>query len=252
MPEDLYGKQLALGYTALNRAGNREKVNFFQTRGIAPAAGYTSNVTDLGKFAAWQFRLRDSTVTEILKPSTLKYMQSVHWTNPDWKTTWGLGFVVFKGPDGTTWAGHGGSCPGYRSALQLDLTNKRAYSVMINSSGTNPGKYIRGIHQILGKAKEIETISDSKDLRAYTGYYNPMPWSSEEYISTWAGQLVMLDLPADKPEEAMTFYKHVEGDTFRRVRDNGELGESLVFERDQNGRVVRYQRHGNFTNRIYR
>jgi CubicO group peptidase (beta-lactamase class C family) len=254
MPEDLYGKQLAIGYTALNREGKREKVNFFQARGITPAAGFSSNVEDLGKFASWQFRLRDSTVAEILKPSTLKYMQSVHWTDPDWKLTWGLGFVVRKGPDGNTWAGHGGSCPGYRSSFQLDLKNKRGYAVMINSSGTNPGKYINGIHGILGKVKDPkkEEKTESRDLDQYTGYYNSMPWSSEEYIGTWSGKLVILDLPADNPANAMTIFKHMEGDTFRRVRNNGELGETLVFERDQNGSITRYKRHGNYSQRTGR
>lgn len=78
LPEKLYGKELAIGYSTLKRDGTREKVNFFQANGITPAAGFSSNVHDLGKFASWQLRLRDTTETEILKPSTLKYMQQVH------------------------------------------------------------------------------------------------------------------------------------------------------------------------------
>jgi hypothetical protein len=173
-------------------------------------------------------------------------MQTVHWTDPDWSTTWGLGFVVSKGPEGHTWVGHGGSCPGYRSALQLDLKNKRAYSVMINSSGTNPGKYIRGIHGILGKVEEKDPEASPPDLSDYSGYYNPMPWSSERYIGPWGDRLAILELPADDPAAALTFFRHVEGDTFQRVRDNGEPGELLVFERDEIGAVRRYLRHGNY------
>ena len=246
MPEERYGKQLAVGYSALNRDRTREKVFFFRARGITPAAGFTSNVEDLGRFASWQFRLRDTTAAEILKPSTLKLMQTVHWTDPDWSTTWGLGFAVFKGPEGTTWVGHGGSCPGYRSALQLDLKNKRGYSVMINSSGTNPGKYIRGIHGLLDKMGKPDPEATQPDLSDYTGYYNPMPWSSERYVGAWGDRLAILELPAENPGEALTFFKHIEGDTFRRVRDDGELGETLVFERDEIGAVRRYQRHGNY------
>ncbi len=258
MPKDLYGSDLAIGYSAIGREGEREKVAFFQANGIAPAAGFSSNVTDLGKFASWQFRLREGKTAEILKPATLKYMQSVHWTNPNWKTTWGLGFRVYKGPNGTTWAGHGGSCPGYRSSFEMDLKNKRAYSVMINSSGTNPMKYVMGMHAILSKmsAKDDsvkpEAAITSKDLSQYVGYYNPKPWSSEEYIGTWNGDLVMLNLPADKPAEAMTKFRHIEGDTFRRVRDNGELGEALTFERNAAGAITRYIQHGNYTLRINR
>jgi CubicO group peptidase (beta-lactamase class C family) len=258
LPEDQYGTDLAIGYSALDRDGDRFKVNLFRAKGTKAAAGFSSNVTDLAKFASWQFRLRGAKSTEILKPATLKYMQSVHWTNPNWRTTWGLGFRVYKGPNGSTWAGHGGSCPGYRSSFELDLKNKRAYSVMINSSGTNPMKYVMGMHAILSKmspkdkGEKPDVQAPSRDLSQYVGYYDPKPWSSEEYIGTWNGDLVVLSLPADKPAEALTKFRHIEGDTFRRVREDGELGETLVFERDASGKITRYIQHGNYTARINR
>ena len=255
LPEQFYGEKLAIGYSAMTRDGNREKVNFFQANGITPAAGFSSSVEDLGKFASWQFRLRDTTLAEILKPSTLKYMHQVHWTDPDWETTRGLGFMIRKGPDGSTWVGHGGSCPGYRTTLELNLKNKRAFSVMINASGTDPSTYVRGINGIMDKVKDSDEENPSKesrDLQEYVGYYSQLPWWGEAYISTWDGKLVILDLPSDNPGESMTFFKHVEGDTFRRVRDNGESGESLVFERDEQGNIIHYKRHGNYTKRIER
>ena len=255
LPEKLYGKKLAIGYSAIARNGNREKVNFFQANGITPAAGFSSSVLDLGKFASWQFRLRDSTITEILKPSTLKYMQNVHWTNPDWKTTWGLGFAVYKGSNGNTWVGHGGSCPGYLSTLQIDLKNKRAFSVMINANGTDPSKYAKGIGEIIGKVKHSEKEKSSEDkkyLQEFVGYYNPMPWWGEVFVSTWNGKLVTLNLPAEKPGNSMTFYKHIEGDTFQRIRDDGELGEILVFERNKKGEIIQYKSHGNYSKKIDR
>ena len=255
LPEQMYGKELAIGYSALKRNGKREKVNFFQAKGITPAAGFSSNVQDLGNFASWVFRLRDTTITEVLKPSTLKYMQNVHWTNSDWKTTWGLGFSVYKGNNGNTWVGHGGSCPGYRSTLQLDLKNKRAYSVMINANGTDPSKYSRGIGSILDKVKNSKKDTSSekkKNLQEYVGYYSQMPWWGETFISTWDGKLVTLGLPSEKPGDSMTFYKHIEGDTFQRIRNDNDLGETLIFERDNNGNIIRYKRHGNYSKKINR
>ncbi len=255
LPKELYGKELAIGYSAMARIGKREKVNFFQANGITPAAGFSSSVYDLGKFASWQFRLRDSTITEILKPSTIKYMQQVHWTNPDWKITWGLGFVVYKGSNGNTWVGHGGSCPGYRSTLQIDLKSKRAFSVMINANGTDPGKYVNGIKGIINKVKisKKEISSEGKrDLQEFVGYYSSMPWWGEVFISTWDGKLVTLGLPSEKPGDSMIFYKHIEGDTFRRIRKDNELGETLVFERDKNGDIIQYKSHGNYSKKINR
>ena len=255
MPENLYGEELAIGYGAINREGNRNKVKLFQANGIAPAAGFSSTVEDLGKFASWQFRLRDSSLVEILKPSTLKNMQRVHWTNPDWSTTWGLGFAIYKGSDGNTWVGHGGSCPGYRSTLQINLKTKRAFSVMINASGTNPNKYMKGINAIMNKMgttkKDLDNEASEK-LKEYVGYYDSSPWWGETYISTFNGKLVSLGLPSEEPAESMTFYKHVDGDIFRRVRKDKTLGETLTFMRDQDGKIIKIERHGNFSRKIIR
>ena len=248
MPAQLFGTKLAVGSTALQSDGNRLKLPLYQSKGVAPAMGFASNVLDLAKFASWQFRLRDTTVAEILKPATLKLMQQVHFTDPGWKVTRGLGFGVWKGPNGTTWVGHGGSCPGYRSTLQLDLKNKMAYTAMINASGTNPGKYTRGIYQILSKVEKLN--DDNKDLSDYVGTYSNLPWHYASYLGSWNGQLVSLSLPVDRPGEDMTFFKHIEGDVFRRVRDDDELGEELEFIRDVNGDVVKYKIHDNYYPRL--
>ena len=255
LPESLYGEELAIGYAAINRKGERNKVKLFQANGIGPAAGFSSTVGDLGKFASWQFRLRDSSNVEILKPSTLKNMQRVHWTNPDWSTTWGLGFSVYKGSDGNTWVGHGGSCPGYRSTLQLNLKTKRAFSIMINANGTNPNKYGKGMNAIMNKmgvsSKDVKKEASEK-LKEYVGYYDSSPWWGESYISTHNGKLVSLELPSDTPGKSLRFFKHVEGDVFQRIRKDKTLGETLTFLRDDNGKVYKLERHGNYSTRILR
>jgi CubicO group peptidase (beta-lactamase class C family) len=258
LPEDLYGQDLAIGYSALNREHQRQKVALFQASGITPAAGFSSNAPDLGKFASWQFRLMDSTINEILKPSTLKYMQNVHWTDPDWKTTWGLGFSISKGSNGEKIVGHGGSCPGYRSSISLRPESKRAYVVMINASATDPGKYGNGMHEILKKAKAAVKDQSSESpkpgvvLQEYSGYYNTMPWGSELIVSSWYGKLALLYLPAESPADAMTLFKHIEGDIFRRVRDDGELGETMEFERNGSGQITKFKHHGNYYSKMFR
>ena len=256
MPEDLHGDDLAIGYSALTRSGERKEVNFFQAKGIAAAAGFSSNVEDLGKFASWQFRLLDTGKEEILKKSTLDYMQRVHWTDPNWETTWGLGFSVRKGPNNIKIVGHGGSCPGYRSAFSMSPKHKRGYVVMINAGGTNPGKYIEGIVGILGKVKNKKEKDEAKEvaekgpnLDDYEGYYSPQPWGSEMYVSSWGDGLTFMWLPTGNPGN-MSLYEHVEGDTFRRIREGRELNETITFERDASGKVYRYNSHGNYTVKI--
>ncbi len=247
LPKSQLGSQLAIGYSALNREGKREAVNFFQAEGIQAAAGFSSNVLDLGKFASWQLRLLGSKEVEILRPSTLNYMHRVHWTDPDWETTWGLGFSVSKSDEGGMRVGHGGSCPGYRTQLSIDPKNQMAYVVMINANGTSPGKYEKGIREIMKKMKppEDEANTPTVDLNDFSGYYSVQPWWSEMYVAPWHDKLVVLDLPTDAPGDNMTFYQHIEGDTFRRVRDNETLGETFVFERNQQGYIISVQTHNN-------
>jgi CubicO group peptidase (beta-lactamase class C family) len=246
LPKSLYGTELAIGYSVLSRDGKRKQMNFFQANGVAAAAGFSSNVEDLAKFASWQFRLRDTTLTEILEPSTLKNMHNVHWTDPNWGVTRGLGFGVWKGPDGNKWVGHDGYCPGYQTILQLNLKTKFAYSVMINANGVDLNKYVNGMHTLLNKVKPIKKDSTKENnLGQYTGYYE---WDStnESYVSTWEGNLIIIELPSDSPGNSMRIFKHTDGDSFRRTRDDGNLGEALVFERNTKGEIFGYKLFNNW------
>ena len=71
LPESLGGAQLAAGYSARKRDGTRDKQPFFQARGVAAAAGFSSTVEDLGPFASWRFRLLEkSRLATLVLPST--------------------------------------------------------------------------------------------------------------------------------------------------------------------------------------
>ena len=253
LPEELYGKQLAVGYGSEMRDGKREKLKFFQANGIAPAAGFSSTVMDLASFASWQFRLLESDAEEIIKPSTLKNMHNVHWMDPDFDTSWGLGFAVYKGSDGNKWVSHGGSCPGYRSVLQLNPTEKRAYVVMINANGTNPGKYSSALDKILGmspKKAKFDTEELEKPESDFTGVFNQQPWWSESYGGFIDGTLFVLPLPSEDPSKAISFYAYTGDVTFTRIRDNGEPAEKLIFERNDKGEVYRLKSHNNYSEKM--
>jgi CubicO group peptidase (beta-lactamase class C family) len=244
LPNDQYGKKMAIGYSARYRNGNREPVNLFDARGIGPAAGYSSTVQDLGKFASWQFRLLENDGNELLKSSTLKEMQRVHWVDPDWNTTWGLGFSVSRNNNSSI-VGHGGSCPGYRTTWQLDPKEKLAYTVMINAGGESPEVFAREIREVLSKVP-VERKKAGVDLNAYSGQYNSQPWGSETLVMPWYGELVVIGLPNTNPDESMMRLRHIDGDTFKRVRSDETLGEEVVFERDAKGKIIRMKQHNNY------
>ena len=240
---------MAIGYGAAKREGERDKVNLFDAKGITAAAGFSSNVEDLARFASWQFRLLNNGGTEILKSSTLKEMHRVQWVDPDWKTYWGLGFSVSQ-QDGTTIVGHGGSCPGYRTTLQLDPKEKMAYTVMINAGGESPELFAKEIREIISKIPKSTGPKSIINLEQYSGTYTSQPWGSEKIVTPWYGDLVMLNLPNDNPDEAMIVLQHVSGDTFKRVRKDKTLAEEIQFEKDNYGKVIRILQHSNYSTRI--
>ena len=256
LPMQLYGQRLAQGFGPLERDGTRELLKPFDAGGIAPAAGYTSTVQDLARFASWQFRLLKNGGREVLRVSTLREMQRVQWTDPDGKITWGLGFGV--GRDGATLlAGHSGSCPGYLSGLSLVPKAELAIVAMTNgNSGDSSGEiahYTRPMRRLMLKGIKLAPApagSGSPDLEAYAGRYNFRPWSSETVIVPWGAHLAVLDLPNEDPAGDLVLLKHVAGDTFRAQRDDESLAEEWVFERGADGHVARIRRNGQIRTRL--
>ena len=241
MSKEEYGKVLSVGYSSINRDRNREKVNFFNASGIAAAAGFTSNVNDLAKFAAWQIQLLNSLEKNIISAETLKEMHKIKWDDELTSVTRGLGFGVYD-INGEKWVGHGGSCPGYRSQLYLSSKKGISYSVMINSSGTDPGKYIIGMHEILKKVTKTKG-SDSNKFKDIEGIYIAQPWNSETYIQSWGDHIALLFIPSDSPE--LNLYKKIEKDVFKRILKNDELGEKLEVLRDEKDNVIGIRTHQN-------
>ena len=254
MPMELYGRQLAQGFGAVKRDGSRDLLKPFDAAGITAAAGYTSTVQDLAKFASWQFRLLKNGGTELLRVSTLREMQRVQWADPDGKNTRGLGFWVRK--DGaTTLVGHSGSCPGYLSGLALVPKDELAIIAMTNGNGGDDeiAHFTKPMRQLMAKGLKLTPAPigpGSPDLEAYVGKYDFQPWASEGAVVPWGSRLAVIDLPNPDPAGSLLLLQHVAGDTFRALRDDDSLAETWVFERGPDGRVVRLRTNGQSQNRL--
>lgn len=247
MPMDLYGKQLAVGYGATRRDGTRDLLKAFDARGITPAAGYTSTVEDLGKFASWQFRLLKTGKTELLKAPTLREMQRVQFMDPGWQTSWGLGFTVSHRDD-HIYVGHSGACPGYQTTLSMRPDDQTAVIVMDSSSETT-GAFAAAVFAILDKRKSFSfkgaAPAAGVKLEEYAGRYSGQPWNSESAVLPWAGGLVIFGLPNTDPAAAMGFLKPKGGDVFRVMRKDGTEAEEYKFVRDAAGKVVSFVHFSN-------
>ena len=251
-PEELRGEELAIGYTGIVRSGGREPVDPFYTRGITPAAGFTSSVNDLARFASWQFRLLDEGGEEVLQANTLREMHRVHWIDDDDGWMFGLGFEVWRVGD-TMVRGHGGGCPGYITNFLMAVKEKVAIVVLTNA-GDGPAQPVaQNILKIFTTAlKAAKTPSEESmpDFSMYEGNYSAPPWGGELAIRQWGNQLVAIQLPSDDLKKAITKYEHDEGHAFFRLTDDDERRERWVFELSDDGKAARVLEHSSYWTRI--
>ena len=251
IPAEHHGDRLAIGHSARNRDGTRDALPLFQARGIAPAAGFASTVEDLARFHSWQFRLLGDGGTEVLQARTLREMQRVHWVDPDWDTTWGLGFVVQQFGESTL-VEHGGACPGYYSQAAIQPKTELGIIVLSNAIGTEVDLYVEQGMELIGAA--VEAALDDPDgaperdskLERYVGIYDT-DWGQEAVV-LWEDGLAQISLRTRSPEKSLQKFKKVDEHTFRRIRDDDEsLGETLVFEVGEDGAVNRARQHSNWS-----
>jgi hypothetical protein len=88
------------------------------------------------------------------------------------------------------------------------------------------------------------------DLDRYVGTYTGGLGGNESVVVHWKGGIATMGLPTDDPRGALGVLRHVEGDTFRRVDDDGELGSEVIFDTDDQGLVVRMRTPPNFRTRV--
>lgn len=255
MPENERGRRLAVGYSALTREGVRQPLPFFNARGIAPAAGFASTAEDLARFASWQLRLYARGGSEVLAANTLREMYRIHWIEPDFETSYGLGFNVWRS-DGKLFVGHGGSCPGYRTQILLRPEELLATVFMSNALGVNSQQFAQRMYDIVAPAvrEAVKSPGAGKaadpELRKYTGTYAPS-FGGEIAVVIWEGELATLSLPNTDPVKAITKLRRTGVHTFRRVRKDEELGEEIVFEMGPDGRPTRMKWHSNYYPRVH-
>ena len=61
----------------------------------------------------------------------------------------------------------------------------------------------------------------------------------------------MFGVPANTPADDIGEYKYIKKDTFRRIRkDDQALGEELIFERDETGKIKNVRSFSHYMNKI--
>lgn len=262
MPFDLVGKGFAQGYLVRNPKGERQPVAAHSFRSFAPAAGVASSVNDLAKFASWHFRLYEDGGEEVLKATTLKNMQRVHWVGADFdEPAWGLAYATRRYDKETVW-GHDGYCPGARTEFVMRLPSKIGIVMMMSVNDVSPGSMVEAVYELMsssvesvlgkdsagtdkpkaakGKAKRGKTVNFSD----YEGEYYQPGYPEDSYVGLNEDGLFFISLLSGDPADGLQSWVHSEGDTFKRKRDDGSLAAPINFERNDTGDVVSFMQHG--------
>ena len=245
-------KKLVTGYGIRLPNGKREIMPFTDAKGLTPAANISSNVEDLAKFISLQFCEGKAGGKQILKGSSLKEMQRVHWLQPSWTSGWGLGFSIRK-YGSRTLVGHGGWVAGNRTQIYFCPKEKIGVVVMSNSEDGSPSMFARRIFDVVVPAINEAVKLEPKVAKAdpmwnkYVGkYQDPTKW--EYLVMILNNELVLYGFdypPEDNPESSIIKLTPEGEHSFRMTGENGN-GELLIFEMDEKGKVKRIKKGENY------
>lgn len=246
---------LAAGYERRLPGGRRAPTPHSDGRGITAAAGMTTCVTDLARFAMLQFRTGAAGGAQILKSSTLREMQRPHWVEPDWAAGWGLGFRI-QHQHGKTYVGHGGALRGYRTQLQLCPAERIGVIVLTNADDGEPVKYadkaFAWVAPAIVKATTPAPAAPPSGWERYAGRYRNAWWDAQ--VLLLEGRLAMVDPSLPDPTPNVIWLNPIGEHTFRAETRNGfaSNAELVVFDLDAGGRVRRIKVGDNYLTAIDR
>ncbi len=250
---DTHNDRLVTGYGRRLPDGSRETFPFVDARGMAAATGLSSSVADMARFVSWQFRLRASNDTELLKASTLREMQRPHWVTPDWENGAGIGFSIQHTKDRDL-IGHGGGYPGYLTSTRISPDERVGVIVFTNSLDGTPQEISNRLFKwvapaISGAIKGVEGLKADPDWGKLEGTYR-QTWG-DEHVLFLDGKLQMIDPTLDDPKpDALTLEPVTPGVFKLEGKGGGALGERVTFEFGPDGRANRIRVGVNWADRV--
>ncbi|MBT8099325.1 MAG: serine hydrolase, partial [Gammaproteobacteria bacterium] len=255
MPFDQVGNGFARGYFVRSASGQRKPVERHSFKAFSPAAGVASSVADMARFLSWHFRLHQNGGEEILKATTLKQMQRVHWVGAEFdEPQWGLAYGVRRYGEKTLW-GHGGYCPGTRAEVVMRLPAKVGITMMLTANDVSPGDLVKtvyaltedsiaAVHGEKANADDVkEAANTGASLSEFEGHYAVENYDWDRYVGVNKDGLFAVSLYSDEPVEGLENWVHEDGDRFRRKRKDDTLAEVIDFERDDDGRITGLVQH---------
>lgn len=209
---------------------------------LIPGAGMLwSTVADLARFVAFALTADPDGSEEgpVLSPRTLAEMQDCRiltsGTPPELQ---GLGWYAQKGPDGTSWVGHGGAWLGFLTSIVFSPPDDVGAVVLLNGVG-DPDKL----------ALEVATVA-AEPLRLRRAERERPPAAPPAAVARFLGEYEDLDF-ADRVRvewrDGRVTLIGSKGESYRmeptddplvwQVRDGRWAGEAALFLLDERGEV---------------
>lgn len=204
-----------------------------------PAGFAFSSVRDLTQFL--QFLMQEGAVNgqPVLRADSVQAMKTpVLWNEP-LKLGYGLGLFVAE-EDGTTTIGHGGSIPGYTTALKIFPEQDLGLVLVANRSGFDPSAILDAVRQTLLNLPEPPQTPplplDVNALRAYAGNYG-LANAMGDSIGTLEIALEQGSLKGRAPGQPEMELRPTRPDVFELWVAGQTVGE-VAFLRDETGQVT--------------
>ena len=114
----------------------------YDVRVAAGGWGFVTNASDLMLFLQWLLKATRGETQVLLKSTTAQQAFAPVMMDTMSPFGYGLGFQTFVVSATEKWIGHGGTFPGYRSAIWVNPATNRAAFVMANAIDLNRDWYI--------------------------------------------------------------------------------------------------------------
>jgi CubicO group peptidase (beta-lactamase class C family) len=168
-----------------------------QTDAFDSVGALVSSVSDLAKWASFQFRDSDANAGPVLTGASLREMHRPHFLLPDWSQGWGLGWRLTRNDAGAR-IDHGGSLPGYRSSLLLDPSSRVGVILLINADD-GPREMSAGILKLVAEPIRKAAASppsvakaSSAKFAGFEGLYRDR-FGEQVFVLAVTGGLQLLD-----------------------------------------------------------
>jgi CubicO group peptidase (beta-lactamase class C family) len=206
-----------------------------------------SSVSDLAKWASFQFRDSDANAGPVLTGASLRDMHRPHFLLPDWSQGWGLGWRLTRNDAGAR-IDHGGSLPGYRSSLLLDPSSRVAVILLMNADD-GPREMSAGILKLVAEPIRRAAASSpaapalSTDLARFAGLYRDR-FGGQVYVLAVTGGLQLLDPEAADIEASAVMLRQTGPASFVTESPPGSITRAVAsrvqFTLDEGGQAASF------------